>query len=296
MSHNSQLRSSSRSNKKFPQAPKITKEEHTQQVTSSGDEASVNDNESEDDGSEANAEEGKERKPAVIAPSVRATIDDSEQAGLLTETGEAEAVPSTLDQSQETNAAIDSDDPLSKRGSHNSDDDDDYAAVNDISDSSEDEADIEKLAEKDIIEEAKAHPSSGLSRLYGLEDGILGEGETFFDHYPEADYPDSSVAAGDDMDYHSAWEGIPDTPAEMQVSMSGLLPSPSPRRVRFETPTSAHSLPKVSDVSDEKLGAGDMTKSPSQLSCADGLDEGGSGSGYESGSRMQVLPLLLERR
>ena len=289
VSCHSSPKSSKRNYEQSPQAPKTTTEHHTHQGTSSEDDASVDGHGGEDEGTDANAEM-EVGKPAVIAPSVRATVEGSEQAGLLAETIEADAVVSALDQNQESSTANGLSIPLSLQSSHKpDDDDDDYAAVNDISDSSEDEADIEKFAEKDIIEEEKAHPTYSLSAWFGPEDGILGESETFFDHHPEADYQDSSMVSGDDVDYHSAWEGIPDTPMETPTSMSGLRTLPSLRHVHFEAQNSVHNLPSESKIFDDGPSEGDIAGKPSSLPSADDLDDGGSASGYESGSQTWIF-------
>ena len=174
-----------------------------------------------------------------------------------------------------------------------------------MSDSSGSEAGAEAGAEQDILQEEKDHPSPGLPVWDNLPDGAFGAGETYFDHHPDADYTGSSMLAGDNTDYQD-WEGIPDTPVEASAPMLEQHILPSPRHVRFEVQTSDHEPSEDSDIDfagdsvNEDFTTGPKTLSRERCSQGNqaetrsgGSDDGGSTSGYESGSQTQALTLFM---
>lgn len=288
--------------RKSPHALRNKGRANSHRTPSSDDEVQTDDEE----GVEAEAEED-EGEPAVFAPSVRITRKSIEQAGLSDGAEQDSEHAPTVTRGSKKRKADQVEHESWKQGSHADDSDDDYAALNDMSDSSGSEAGAEAGAEQDILQEETNRHSSGLSVWDDLPDGILGAGDFFFDQHPEIEYTGSSILAGDTTDYQD-WEGIPDTPVEVSAPPFPQEILPSPRRVRFELQTSDHqpqndpesrliqgilngnAIKGPKTPSRERHGQGDQAET-----LENGAGDGGSASGYESGSYTQTLtyPTML---
>ncbi len=188
-------------------------------------------------------------------------------------------------------------------------DDDVYNRVDLISDSEEDEPNVEQLEEKNIIESEEANDcniapayrerSDGWED-FELEDGLFLEDVPYFDE--QYDRTDSNILESEMELFQSAsiFDGFP----------SPAPPSPSPRRVRFKEPVA-----QLSNDSDMDSDNGDMNilfrsvAAPNPPSGGD-LDLGGpyldyenddgssvgSSSGYESGLHDMIISAKLTLR
>ena len=222
------------------------------------------------------AAENELLEPAVIAPSVRPSIEGSEQAGLMMGEDVSHDLATFLHRIEESG--------------HISDDDD-YGAVNDISDSSDDEPDVEQVTERVLMKNKGAHPTTNHLRWYEHEEkiqGKLGENESFFDQHVWDDESESSSLSSE-IDYHTAWDGIPDTPVEPSTPMS----LPSPRRVHFGAQSSRGHL-ESTRTSPDRSDAVRLPKDPVMVGSEVVLDNSDAESGYESGSHLSAyLPLTM---
>lgn len=297
---NGRLRRPSRKLNKSSHTPIHVKKDSINQKSSSNDESGADAQADEDEGVEAKAEE-EEGEPAAFAPSVRATIESAGQAGLLTGDMEKYTDASTIKQSLEFTTEERSESGMLRQGSQADDSDDDYAAVNEMSDSSGSEAGAEAGAEQDIVQEEMDRPSSGHPSWDDPFDGMFGTGKTYFEQLSEPDFTGISSLAGDYTDYQD-WEGIPDTPVEVSAPTLGRATVPSSRRVHFELRTSNHAPWEDSEYELTDGGLHPDRTDPSRMTSRerhglgnaagtfeDSLDDGCSSSGYESGSQRQAL-------
>ena len=242
-----------------------------QQTVSDGENGSADSQHSTDDATEMDASEDQLGKPAVIAPSVRPSKEGIEQAGLEMH----------VDANQNQHASM-----LHQNGEdgHVSDDDD-YAAVGDISDSSDDEPDVEKITKRVVMKNNNnnAHPTTNYLQWYEHEEqiqGMLGEDESFFDQSLWSNDVEPSMVGTDDLNYYSAWDGLPDTPMEPQTPMSLPSPAPSPRRVHFGSQTSSDHLAHAKIGADQSNEDCAGTKPVAAESQPD-VDDNDGKSGYE---------------
>lgn len=273
--------------------------------SSSGDDDAASDSEDAEaagnDDEDDEEEEDEDAHPAVIALSGRAIDEVGGQAGLVTEGENVDLQSQKVATAavKKTNRSGRS----SRRNSQCDSDDDDYNGVDAISDSDEEDPDVEQLEERNIIESEEADGTDLLPpvMMSTFSDATSTGWEGF-------DYDDDLFLA--DVPYFDEQYGRSDPSvlaSEMELfNGSGLfegfspppLQLPSPRRVRFTTPVFPRS--DTSDVmSDDEDIEGlfrsrreiDMMKNRSQTSEDGGLgDEDerssrGSSSGYESGSR-----------
>lgn len=265
--------------------------EHASHSASSGDDADGD--VSNADAAEPDEESDEDGKGDAFAPSGRAIEGHGDQAGRMNEEG----VPD-----HESGFKSNPKAGLIMRDS----DDDVYNRVDLISDSEEDEPNVEKLEERNIIESEEAYdvnttpPSFETSdgwEGFELEDGLFLDDVPFFDE--QYGRTDSNILDSEMELFQSAsiFDGFP----------SPTPPSPSPRRVRFKEPIS-----QLSNDSDMDSDNGDINvlfhpvaipTVPSgkdidfgdpELDYED--DEGssvGSSSGYESGLHDLTLSAKL---
>lgn len=185
-------------------------------------------------------------------------------------------------------------------------DDDVYNRVDLISDSEEDEPNVEKLEERNIIESEEADDLNAAPAYLEASDGWGGfelEDHLFLEDLPSFDEQYSRIGSNildSEMEFFqsaSAFGGFPSPPP----------PTPSPRRVRFKEP-----IAQLSNDSDMDSDDGDINvlfspvaapTVPSGLDLDLGspyleheIDDGssvGSSSGYESGLHDLILPAKL---
>lgn len=221
---------------------------------------------------ESDEESDEDGEGDAFAPSGRAIDEHGDQAGRNSEgVCDRESIVEGKKSHGSTEAR------LALRDS----DDDVYNRVDLISDSEEDEPNIEHLEERNIIESeeaddldtAPAHLETALDGWEGfeLEDGLFLEDVPFF--HERYGHTDSNILNTEMELFQSAsiFDGFPSSPP----------PSPSPRRVRFKEPIS-----QLSNDSDMDSNNGDINVlfSPVVTSAAPsggGLDLGGPHVEYE---------------
>lgn len=206
--------------------------ENVSRIVSSGDDADGD--VSNADAAEPDEESDENGESDAFAPSGRAIEEHGDQAGRtnvedvsdpeLAPKGKKNHGPTTLNGNTETTEARDVRDS----------DDDVYNRVDEISDSEEDEPNVEQLEERNIIESEEADDINTAScpetsdgwEGFELEDGLFLEDVPFFDeqyHRTDSNILDSDMEL---FQSTSIFDGFPSPP----------LPVPSPRRVRFKEP------------------------------------------------------------
>ena len=299
--------------------PKRGRKPKTTNVSSNDEEDGADADTGGSDDEDADENDNNGTKPAAIAPSVRATGVHGEQAGHFTQhkgnggdTSYLTHSPYQDDADVESAIRGKKSRNASKRSSLNANlDDDDYDAVNWISDSDEDEdPDVERSEERNIIESEEADVDSSLPAAapsaasdaearwdpYELTDGsLLTDGHFFDEHFG---YTDPSVHAETDfLSSTSIFEGFSPPPVDTS----------STRQVRFLTPAATRSDASdiISDDGDvntlfshDNGGAGFAGQNFSSQHEERRNEEDevgsacGSSSGYESGFHLYRLPCL----
>ena len=251
----------------------------------------------------------------VIAPPGRTTKDHGDQAGHLVTRGEQQRICKA---GKGTSAGkIRNNNPLrqhiktSKRNKlipnedHDSDDEA-YNGVDDISDSDEDEPDMEKLEEKNIIE---SEEGERISRVVTTTSGRANETSDIWEGFDidgglfmsDVPYFDEQYGRTDQCIFDSDLELFQTTSVFNDVEPTQSLtqsPSPSPttRRVHFREPVFPPSNRSNIVSNDEDLNglfnpSKDLGMGPAELSYLrgkcdnDGYEDSseGNSSGYESG-------------
>jgi len=239
---------------------------------------------------EADEEEHDGAIAAAFAPSGKAVTEDGDQAGLHDGDEDLGVDVEDIDTGRGRSLRRKGD-----KAEYPESDDDDYNAVDMISDSDEGDPSVEKLEERAIIQSVEADDDTALPSIlkstadgadqrwggFDLDDGLFMADIPYFDE--QIGRTDASVLASDAQLFNSAsvFEGF--SPPRLQL--------PSPRRVRFEIPHS--------DASDVLSNDGDIDAlfdnaengsmpDASLLSAEEELNKDddescGSSSGYESG-------------
>ena len=250
------------------------------------------------DAVESDEESDEDGKGDAFAPSGRAIEEHGDQAGHSNE-GVCDREPTP--EGKKSHSSLDA--RLVLRDS----DDDVYDRVDLISDSEEDEPNVEQLEERNIIESeeaddletAPAYPETASDGWEGfeLEDGLFLEDVPFFDErYGRSE---SSILDSEMELFQSAsiFDGLPSPPPR----------SPSPRRVRFKEPISQLSNDSDMDSDNGDINVlfrtaatptgpsgGDLDLSGPYLeSEGDDGSSVGSSSGYESGLHDLILSAKL---
>ena len=254
------------------------------------------------DAAEPDDESDEDGEGDAFAPSDRAIEEYGDQAGHIN--GEAPHCESVLDrrQSHSSAACEDRSKTIEANITVGDSDDDVYNHVDLISDSEEDEPNVEQVEERNIIESEEADDlETGPANLeasdewegFELEDGLFLEDIPFFDE--QYGRTDSNILDSELGPFQSAsiFDELPSPPP----------PSPSPRRVRFKEPISQLSNDSDMDSDHRDINvlfspvATPIVPPSGDLDMADPcLDEEGddgcsvgSSSGYESGLHKLTL-------
>ena len=265
---------------------------HASRRTSSDDDADGD--VSNADVAEPDEESDEDGKGDVFAPSDRA-MEHGHQAGLINE-GVSDCESTLEVEKSHGSTAFKGKSKITKpRATLGDSDDDVYNRVDLISESEEDEPNIERLEERNIIKSEEADDfitaSANLEATDGCDRFELGDGSflediPFFDEC--YDCMDSNIFDNEreHLQPSSMFEGFPSPPP----------PSPSPRRVRFKEPISQ--LSNDSDIDSDNADISVLFKSIPVPTVSSGgnlelggpsleyEDEDGSSvgsSGYESG-------------
>ena len=274
-------------NNKATHAPKIAKRRNTTQSSSSED---ADAQEDEDSSEEADDEEDEDGEPAGFAPSVRATIEDGEQAGLPTGGVVIGADVTAAKQNMKSKKTERS--AFSSRHTSQTGDDSEfnYEDVNNISDSSDvgkpgDSDDDDDDPKLDEFEAKAVIPNASewdLTDFDDLDAGMLGQADDFF--YQTG----SSIMASDDYQTNlGPTEGSSPPPAPTPSSQ------PSPRRVRFASEPEPNTVADLFPEFRSARATAGETNEEEHAGKSD-LDNGGSTSGYESGSYIHSSPFITD--
>ena len=251
---------------------------------------------SSDDAAEPDEESDKDGEGDALAPSGRAIEKHGDQAGRINE-DISDGEPAFKGKKSHGNTAFDGENQITEGESALRDSDDDvYNRVDLISDSEEDEPNVEQLEERNIIESEEADDLNAAPAHLEAADGWEGfevddsmflEDVPFFDQrYGRTD----STILDSGIEFFGSASIFDDFP-------SPKPPTPSPRRVRFKEPIS-----QISNDSDMDSDNGDVNILFSPVATptvplGGDLDSGGphmdyevsngssvgSSSGYESG-------------
>lgn len=257
----------------------------------------------QDDSDDADEEEGDdEAEPAAFAPSVRPSIETGDQAGQSSDDEPAEDCTVASLEKRKKKKMVKIDNGLhtpkstasSRRTSQDGNSDDDYAGVDMISDSDEEDPTVEQLETKNIIDSEEATKPASTMLSHSLDHPAWDDGDLYGSAFmSDAPYFDAEYACTEGDIFGGSYD--PYSHTADSSAFEGFSPQPmssrSSRRVRFQTPVLHHTtsadadnlgLPSSVQTTLGHVGF-DSTDHDLDLDNIDDKSSCGSSSGYESG-------------